>query len=95
LELEHLISRKVPWSAILFGVARTDIPSLRTFLEFLLQNDSGYDSDDIDYGAPPRMCYQIDGEVLAEEAPRLMPSDQSPRSYTTYLKEKEDRLWAP
>jgi hypothetical protein len=25
-------------------------------------------------------CYHIDGEVLAEEALRLMPLDQSPRS---------------
>jgi hypothetical protein len=40
------------------------------------------------------MCYHINGEVLAEEAPRLTPSDQSPCSCTTYLQEKEDHLRA-
>ena len=38
-------------------------------------NDSEYDSDDIDYNTPLHMCYQINGEVLPEEAPRLTPLD--------------------
>jgi hypothetical protein len=49
----------------------TDIPSLRTFLEILSWNDPEYDSDDINYNAPPRMSYHIDGEDLAEEEPGL------------------------
>jgi hypothetical protein len=31
------------------------------------------------------MCNHIDGEVLPEDALRLMPIDQSPHSCTTYL----------
>ena len=73
MELEHLISREAPWSAILSSVARTDVPLLRTFLEILSRDGPEYDSDDIDCYAPPRMCYHIDDEVLAKEAPRLMP----------------------
>ena len=75
MELEHLISHEVPRSAILSGATGTDISSLHTFLEILSGSDSEYHSDDIDYSASPRMCYHIDGEVLAEEAPRLMLSD--------------------
>jgi hypothetical protein len=41
----------------------TDIPSLCAFLEILAGNNPEYDSDDIDYNDPPRMCYQIYGEV--------------------------------
>jgi hypothetical protein len=40
------------------------------------------------------MCYHIDGEVLAKEAPGLTPLDQSPRSRAAYLQEKEDCLQA-
>ena len=69
MELEHLISHKAPWSAILSGMAGTDVPSNRTFLEILLGNDLEYDSNDIDYNTLPCMCYHIDGEDLAEEAP--------------------------
>ena len=75
LELEHLISRKVPQSAILSSMAGTDVPTLCTFLEVLLGNGPEYDSDEIDYYAPPRMCYHIDGEDPVEEAPELMPLD--------------------
>ena len=75
MELEHLISREAPQSAILSDAAGTDVPSPHAFLEFLSRSDSGYDSDSIDYGAPPHMCYNIDGEVLPVEAPGLMPSD--------------------
>ena len=56
MELEHLISREAPRSIILFDVAGTDVPSLHAFLEVLSENRSEYDSDDIDYDAPPRMC---------------------------------------
>jgi hypothetical protein len=73
MELEHLISHEVPRSAILSGAAGTDIPSLRTFLEILLGNGPEYDSDDVDCYALPRLCYHIDDEVLAEEAPELTP----------------------
>jgi hypothetical protein len=41
----------------------TDIPSLCAFLKILLRKGSKYDSDDIDFNDPPRMCYHIDGEV--------------------------------
>jgi hypothetical protein len=75
IELEHLISREVPRSPILSDAVGTDVLSLHTFLEILLGNDSEYDSDDIDYNAPPHICYHIDGEVLPEEAPELMPPD--------------------
>ena len=56
-----------------------------SLLEILSRNGLEYDSDDIDYTAPPRMCYHIDAEVLAGEVPRLMPSDQSHRSHVAYL----------
>ena len=69
-------------------MARTDVPSLCTFLEILL----GYDSNNIDYSAPPRMCYHINGEVLTDEAPQIMPLNQSPHSHVNYLREKVARL---
>jgi hypothetical protein len=72
--LEHLISREAPRGAILSDAAGTDVLSLRTFLEILLGNDLEYDSNDIDYHAPPCMCYHIDCEVLPEEASGLTPS---------------------
>jgi hypothetical protein len=75
MELEHLISHKAPQNAILSGMAGANVPSLRAFLEILLGNDSGYESDDIDYHAPPRMCYHIVGEVLLEEVLELTPLD--------------------
>jgi hypothetical protein len=61
LELEHLISHEAPQRTILFGAMGIDVPSLRTFLEILSGNGSEYDSNDIDYNDPPRMCYHIDG----------------------------------
>jgi hypothetical protein len=67
---------------------------LRAFLEILLGNGSEYDSDDIDYNTPPRMCYHIDGEVVLEEAPRLTPLHQSPRKRMAYLQEQVNRLRA-
>ena len=73
MEQEHLISREASRSAILSGAAGTDVPSLCAFLEILSWNDSEYESNDINYHAPPRICYHINGEVLLEEAPRLMP----------------------
>jgi hypothetical protein len=85
LELEHLISRDAPRSAILSGAARTDVPSPCTFLEILSGNGLEYDSNNIDCYAPPRMCYCIDVEVLPEEALGFTPSDQSPRSRVIYL----------
>ena len=94
MELEHLICHEASRSTILSGVAGTNVLSLRTFLDILSGSDSEYDSDDVGYSAPPLMCYHIDGEVLAEEAPGLTPSDQSPRSHAAYLQEKEDRLRA-
>ena len=51
----------MPWSAILSGVAGTDVPSLCTFLKILLGNGLEYDSDDIDCYAPPCMCYHTVG----------------------------------
>jgi hypothetical protein len=74
-QLEHLISHEAPRSAILSDAAGTDVPLLRTFLDILSGNRSKYDSDDIDYCSPPHMCYHMNGEVLAEEAPRLTPLD--------------------
>jgi hypothetical protein len=68
LELEHLISHEAPRSIILSGVARTDVPLLRAFLEVLSRNDPEYDSDNIDYDALPCMCYQVNGDDLAKEA---------------------------
>jgi hypothetical protein len=59
-----------------------------------LGNGSKYDFDDIDCYVPPCMCYHIYDEVLAEEAPGLTPSDQSPRSRVAYLQEEEDHLRA-
>jgi hypothetical protein len=85
MELEHLISREAPQSAILSGASGTDVPSLCTFLKILSGSDSKYDSDDVDYNAPPHMCYHIDDEVLAEEASGLTPPDQSPRIRVAYL----------
>ena len=73
MELKHLISHEALRSTILSGAAGTDIPSLRTILEILSGNGLEYDSDNIDYYAPPRMCYHIDSEVLVEEAPRPTP----------------------
>jgi hypothetical protein len=84
----------VPRSAILSGIAGTDVLSLRTFLEILLENSPEYDSDDIDCNASPCMCYHIDDEGLAKEAPGLTPPDQSPRSRLAYLLVKEDLLRA-
>ena len=75
LELEHLVSRKVPRSAILSGMAGTNVPTLCTFLEILSGSDLKYNSDDVDCSAPPCMCYHIDGEVLADEAPELTTLD--------------------
>ena len=94
MELEHLISREASWSAILSGIAGANIPLLHTLLEILSKNGSGYNSNDINYYASPWMWYHIDGEVLAEEALRLMPPNQSPHSHVAYLQEKEDHLWA-
>ena len=94
LELEHLISSEASRSAILSSAAGADVPSLRTFLEILSGNGPEYDSDDIDYNALPCMCYHIDGEVLAEEASELTPSDRSPHSHANYLWEKAVRLQA-
>jgi hypothetical protein len=85
LELYHLISREAPQSTILSGAARADVPLLRTFLKILLGNGPEYDSDDIDSYALPRMCYYIDGEVLADEAPELTPPDLSRCSRVNYL----------
>ena len=85
MELEHLISHEASRSTILSDTAGTEIPSLCTFLEILLGDDPEYDSDDIDCYAPPQMWYHIDVKVLAEEAPRLTPPDQSPYSCMAYL----------
>ena len=85
MELEHLISREAPRNAILSSVARTDVPSLRTFLEILSRDDPKYDFDDIDYYAPPCMCYHINGEVPTMELLKLMPSNQCPCSRLNYL----------
>ena len=92
MELEHLISCEAPRSAILSSMARTDVPSLRTFLKILSSNGSEYDSDDINCYTLPHMCYHINGKVLDEEAPRLTPMDWSPHSHAAYLWEKEDHL---
>jgi hypothetical protein len=92
MEMEHHVSHEALRSTILSGAAGIDIPSLRAFLEILSENDSEYDSDDIDYHAPPHMCYHINNEVLPKEASELMPLDQSPYSHATFLQEKADRL---
>jgi len=57
LELEHLVSHGAPRSAILSSATGVDVPSLQTFLEILSGNGPEYDSDDIEYYAPPCMCY--------------------------------------
>jgi hypothetical protein len=75
-------------------MARTDVPSLRTFLEILSGNGPKNDSNDIDCYTSTCMCYHIDGEVLAEEALGLTPPDHSPCSRSAYLQEKEERLRA-
>jgi hypothetical protein len=85
LELEHLVNREVPQSAILFGTVRVDVLSLCTFLEILSRNGLEYNSNDTDCYALPCMCYHIDGKVPIEEALELMPSDQSPRCRMNYL----------
>jgi hypothetical protein len=54
-------------------------------------NGLEYDFDDIDYGALSRMCFHIDSENPVEEAPKLTPPHQSPRSYANYLHEKAAR----
>jgi hypothetical protein len=71
-----------------------DVPSLRTFLKILSRNSLEYDSDDIDCYTLPRMCYYINGEVLANETPELTPPELSPHSLTNYFQEKVDRLRA-
>jgi len=85
LELEHFISREAPRSAILSIALGTDISSLHAFLETLSGNGLEYDSNNINHNAPPCMCYHIDGEDPAEEAPELMPPDQSHRSHVAYI----------
>jgi hypothetical protein len=55
-------------------------------------NGLEYDSDDIDCYAPPRMCYHINGEDPAEEAPMLTLPYQSPQSRVNYLQEKAAHL---
>jgi hypothetical protein len=40
------------------------------------------------------MCYHINGDSLAKEAPGLTQLDQSPHSHAAYLQEKADRLRA-
>ena len=80
MELEHLISREVPRSTILSGVVGTDVSALCTFLEILSGNDSEHDSNNINYNAPPHMCYHIDGEVQPKEVPGLTLLAQSPHS---------------
>jgi hypothetical protein len=82
LELDHIITREAPRSAILSGMAGTNVPSLRAFLEILLRNGSEYDSDDLDCYASPRMCFHIDGENPVVDAPELMMPDQSPSNHT-------------
>jgi hypothetical protein len=62
----------VPWSTILSGTTGTDVPALCAFLEILSGKDPKYDSNDIDYSDPTRMCYHINGEVQPEEVPGLM-----------------------
>ena len=61
LELEHLTSHEL-WRGR---------PLAAHLLEILSGNGPEYDSDDIDCYTLPYMCYHIDGEVLAEEAPGL------------------------
>jgi hypothetical protein len=73
MELEHLISREALQSTILSRAAGTDVPSLHAFLKILLGNGLEYDFNDIDFYASPHMCYHINGEVLAKEAPGLTP----------------------
>jgi hypothetical protein len=73
MELEHLISREALQSTILSRAVGTDVPSLHAFLKILLGNGLEYDFDDIDFCALPHMCYHINSEVLAEEAPGLTP----------------------
>jgi hypothetical protein len=80
LELEHIVSREAPQSTILYGVVRTNVPSLCAFLEILLGNDPEYDSDDLDCYASPRLCFHIDDKNLVDDAPELMALDQSPSS---------------
>jgi hypothetical protein len=75
LELEHIISREAPRSAILFGVARTNVPSLRAFLEILLGNSPEYNSDDLNCYASPCMCFHINGQNLVNDTPKLMTPD--------------------
>ena len=94
LELEHLISHEASQSVILSDVAGINVPSLHAFLEVLSGNRPEYYSDEVDYEAPLRMSYHVDGDDLAEEAPGLTLSDQSPRSHVAYLQEKADRLHA-
>ena len=94
MELEQLSSREAPRSNILSSMVGIDIPLLRTFLDILSGDGSEYDSNDIDYNAPPRMCYHIDGEVPANEVPELTPPDQGPHSRANYLWEKVAHLQA-
>ena len=64
------------------------------FLEILSRNSTKYNSGDIDCYVLPHMCYYIDGEVPADEAPELTSSELSPRSCVNYLQEKAGRLRA-
>ena len=72
MELEHLISCEALRSTILSGATGADIPSVCTFLKILSGDGLEYNSNDIDYYAPPLMRYHIDDEVLAKDAPGLM-----------------------
>ena len=73
LELERLVNHEMPRSVVLSDATGANVPSLRTFLKILLGTDLQYDSDDIDWYAPPCMCYHINIEVPTEEPPELMP----------------------
>jgi hypothetical protein len=95
LELEHLVSREVPRSAILSSAASIDFPSLRAFLEVLSGNDPEYDSNDIDYYAPSCMCFYIDGENHVDNTPELTLPDQSPRSHELPLGEGSSTAGSP
>ena len=88
MELEHLVSYEVLWSAILSSMAGADVPSPHTFLKILSGNGPEYDSNDVDCYAPPCVRYHIDSEALVGEAPEPMSPDQSPYNHANYLGEE-------
>jgi hypothetical protein len=70
------------------GAAGTNVSLLRTFLKILSRIGPEYDSDEFDDYSPPRKCFHIDRDQVADDNVEVTPLDLSLSSHTTYFKEK-------